>query len=143
MDLGGFVDRALDVPFEERGRSYDGWDCWGLVYVAYRDLFGIALPTYTEEYHSTRRREELQDLIAQRKMGGWELHDPHVPGDVALVRMMGRDCHVGLMLPGWNMLHVQAGVSAVIEPIDRPPWRSEQYDKVEGIYRYVDLTSDD
>ncbi len=137
MTLDEFVNRALDVPFEERGRSYDGWDCWGLIYVAYRDLYEIELPTYTGEYHSTRRREELQDLIAQRKMGGWKLSDPHRPGDVALVHMMGRNCHVGLMLSGWDMLHVQAGVSVVVEPIDRPPWRDREYDKVEGIYRYV------
>ena len=137
MDLDEFVDRALDVPFEERGRSYDGWDCWGLIYVAYRDLYEITLPTYTGEYHSTRRREELQDLIVQRKMGGWELSDPYRPGDVALVRMMGRNCHVGLMLSDWNMLHVQSGIMAIVEPIDRPPWRDKAYDKVEGIYRHV------
>lgn len=137
MNLDEFTDRALDVPFEERGRSYDGWDCWGLIYVAYRDLYEIVLPTYTGEYHSTRRREELQALIATKKTGGWELSDPHEPGDVALVRMMGRNCHVGLMLSGWNMLHVEDGISAAVEPIDRPPWRSEAYDKVEGVYRYV------
>lgn len=137
MILDEFVDRALDVPFEEGGRSYDGWDCWGLVCVAYRDVYGIVLPTHTGEYRSTRRREELQDLIARRKAGSWELSDPHRPGDVALVRMMGRDCHVGLMLSDWDMLHVQAGISAVVEPIDRPPWRDRAYDKVEGIYRHV------
>ncbi len=137
MTLDEFVNRALDVPFKERGRSYDGWDCWGLIYVAYRDVYGIILPTYTGEYHSTRRREELQGLIMRRKMGGWVLDDPHRPGDVVLVRMMGRDCHVGLMLSGWDMLHVQAGVLAAVEPIDRPPWRDRTYDKVEGIYRYA------
>ncbi len=137
MDLDEFVDRALDVPFEERGRSYGGWDCYGLIYVAYRDVYGVNLPIGTGEYHSTRRREELQDLIAKGKMGDWELTDPHRPGDVALVRMMGRDCHVGLMLSGWNMLHVVDHVLVAIEPIDRPPWRDKAYDKVEGIYRYV------
>jgi cell wall-associated NlpC family hydrolase len=137
MTLDEFVNRALDVPFKEKGRSYDGWDCWGLIYVAYRDVYETTLPIYTGEYHSTRRREELQNLITQRKMGGWKLNNPHQPGNVALVRMMGRDCHIGLMLSGWDMLHVVSGVSAAIEPINRPPWRDEAYDKVEGIYRYV------
>lgn len=137
MHLAEFTDRALDVPFLERGRSYEGWDCWGLVYVAYQDLFGIELPLGTGEYQSTRRREELQSLIAARKDELWELHDPHEPGDVALVRMMGRACHVGLMLDGWNMLHVQDGVAAIVEPIDCPPWRCAEYNKVEGVYRHV------
>jgi len=138
MTLDEFVDRALDVPFKEKGRSYDGWDCWGLIYVAYRELYDIDLPEYTGEYNSTRRREEIQNLFSTKKtMAGWELHDPHEPGDVALVRMMGRMCHVGLMLRDWNMLHVQDGVAAIIEPINRPPWRCSEYDKIEGIYRYV------
>ncbi len=138
MRLPEFTDRALDVPFLEKGRSYDGWDCWGLVCVAYRDLYDIDLPELTGEYNSTRRREELQGLIAARKHEVWEVHDPHGPGDVAIVRMMGRACHVGIMLEGWNMLHVQDGVAAIVEPIDRPPWRCADYDKVEGIYRHVD-----
>ncbi len=137
MTLDEFVNRALDVPFEVKGRSYDGWDCWGLIYVAYRDIYEIELPTYIGEYQSTRRREDLQNLITQRKMRGWELNDPHQTGNVALVRMMGRNCHVGLMLSGWNMLHVQDNVLAAIEPIDRPPWQDKAYNKVEGIYRYV------
>ncbi len=138
MILDEFMDRAWDVPFKEKGRSYDGWDCWGLVYVAYRDLYNINLPEYTGEYHSTRRREELQSLISMNKDETWELHDPHEPGDVVLVRMMGRNCHIGLMLKDWNMLHVQDGVATIIEPINCPPWRCAAYDKVEGIYRHVD-----
>ena len=137
MILDEFVNRALNVPFEEKGRSYDGWDCWGLIYVAYRDVYEIELPTHTGGYNSTRRREELRDLIMQKKDESWKLSDPHQPGDVAIVRMMGRDCHVGLMLSNWDMLHVQEDVSVCIEPINRPPWKDKVYDKVEGIYRYV------
>ncbi len=105
--------------------------------MAYQDLFGIPLPEYTGDYHSTRRRDELQNLIALKKSETWELSDPYEPGDVALVRMMGRNCHIGLMLENWNMLHVQDRVAAVIEPIDRPPWKSAEYNKVEGIYRHA------
>lgn len=138
MDLDEFIDRALDVPFKEKGRSYDGWDCWGLIYVAYRDIYNIDLPEGTGEYHSTRRREELQNIIARKKTEIWELHDPHEPGDVALVQMMGRNCHIGLMLKAWNMLHVQYKVGPIIEPINCSPWRCAAYDKIEGIYRHVD-----
>jgi len=137
MDLAEFTDRALDAPFFQKGRSFEGWDCWGLIYVAYRELYDIELPLYTGEYTSTRRREELQVLISTQMVDDWVLHDPHEPGDVALVRMLGRNCHIGLMLPNWFMLHVQDGVSAIIEQIDRAPWRTDQYDKVEGIYRHA------
>lgn len=137
MDLMQFVDRAMDVPFLEVGRDYAGWDCYGLIYMAYKDIYSIHLPLATGEYNSTRRREELQALLAIHREGEWKLHDPYEPGDVALVKMLGRNCHIGLMLPDMYMLHVQHGVEAVVERIDRPPWRDEGYDKVEGVYRHV------
>lgn len=138
MLLNEFVNLAMDVPFKEKGRSYDGWDCWGLIYVAYRDLYNIDLPTLTGDYQSTRRREELQNLISMRKDEVWELHDPYEPGDVVLMKMMGRTCHIGFMLKNWHMLHVQDKIETVIEPINCPPWRDKAYDKVEGVYRHVD-----
>lgn len=137
MELVEFKDRALDVPFVEKGRSFEGWDCWGLVYVAYREVFGISLPAATEEYNSTRRRRELQRALARNKGADWVLADPYEPGDVALVEMLGRNCHVGLMFSDMYMLHVQENIGAVMEQIDRHPWRTDQYDKVEGIYRHV------
>ncbi len=137
MQIAEFVDLALDVPFVEKGRSFDGWDCWGLIYVAYNELYGIQLPDGAEEYSSTRRREELQSLIATGMIISWEPCDPHEPGDVALLRMMGRSCHVGLMLHDMWMLHVQAGVNAIVEQIDRAPWRTDNYNKIEGIYHHA------
>lgn len=137
LAVAEFAERAMDVPFQEKGRSYDGWDCWGLVYVFYKEVAGVELPLYTGDYKSTRRRVELQNLITTEKNDAWKLVDPHDVGDVAVVRMMGRYCHTGVMLADNYMLHVQELVGAVCERIDRPPWRDASYDKVEGIYRYV------
>lgn len=138
MKLSEFVDRALDVPFVEKGRSFEGWDCWGLICVAYCELYGVELLSHTGEYSSTRRREELQTLITtRRELDGWVLHDPYEPGDVVLMKIMGRNCHTGLMLPNMWMLHVLDDVAAVVEQIDRAPWWTDQYNKIEGIYRHV------
>lgn len=137
MDLAEFTDLAMTVPFVDKGRSFEGWDCWGLIYVAYKKVFDISLPVATDEYNSTRRRLELQRALARNKEAEWVLADPYKPGDVALLNMLGRDCHVGLMFPDMYMLHVQEDVGAIMEPIDCHPWRTDQYDKVEGIYRHV------
>ncbi len=137
MNLVEFTDRALDVPFVDKGRSFEGWDCWGLIYVAYREVFDINLLDGSDEYSSTRRRRELQSALARCKGDDWVLANPYEPGDVALVDFLGKSCHVGLMLPDMYMLHVQDDVVA-IEQIDRHPWHTDQYDKVEGIYRHVE-----
>lgn len=137
MNIEMFTDLALDTPFLEKGRSYVGWDCWGLIYVAYKEIFNVDLPLYTDGYKSTRRREELQSLISKSVLGNWEKVEEYIPGDVAVVRMLGRDCHVGLMLKDRHILHVQERVGVVIENLDQPPWKDKNYDKLEGIYHYV------
>ena len=46
MTAEQFVERAVCVPFLDKGRGYDGFDCWGLVVCYYRDVLGIELPSY-------------------------------------------------------------------------------------------------
>jgi cell wall-associated NlpC family hydrolase len=34
------------IPYRDGGRDYNGIDCWGLIYLVYRDILHIELPTY-------------------------------------------------------------------------------------------------
>ena len=131
-----FADRAIVVPFEEFGRSYDGWDCWGIPVVGYRDVLGVGLPDQTDKYSSTRRRRELRDLIDTDKVD-WVRVDRPQAMDCALLLMYGLPCHIGLMLNETDMLHVEEKCMTMVEDVNRPPWRSSVYDKVEGFYRHV------
>jgi len=58
--------------------------------------------------------------------------------NVALLRLQKYPCHVGLMVSSKLMLHVEHGTHAVVEEIDRAPWRGKGYDNVEGVYRYAE-----
>lgn len=139
MDLTQFANKIMieATPFVEKGRDYDGIDCWGLVYLCYRDVYGIELPTHTGDYNSTRRRQEVRDLIAQRKDAQWVLTKDPRPGDGVLLRQMGRACHMGVLMDRRNVLHIEEGTNASIEDITKLPWRGANFDKVEGIYRHV------
>lgn len=137
MLLEQFTRKALRVPFVEGGRTYDGWDCWGLVRCAQQDVFGIELPSYADEYGSTNRRDELRTVVDAHKADHWQRFDTAQKGDIAIVEMMGRPCHVGLMLDGKHMIHCEQKRGTCVERIDRAPWRGDGYDKVEGFYRYV------
>ena len=52
-----------EICFKEKGRDRDGVDCWGLVYLIYKECMGIDLPTYSGEYSSSEDAEELSRLI--------------------------------------------------------------------------------
>lgn len=139
MKLSEFADIAVSVPFVEFGRDYNGWDCWGLVFCGQRDVFGRIMPSYAGEYGSTSRRDELKRLIAMHReeRTDWALVEEPRAGDVVLLEMLGRACHIGMMLDHRNVLHTEVRCNTVVERIDREPWRGNGYDKIEGVYRYV------
>lgn len=39
-----FVERCRRAPYKPHGRDYDGLDCYGFVYLYYRDVLGVRLP---------------------------------------------------------------------------------------------------
>jgi len=137
MQLDEFIDRALAVPFLEKGRSWSGWDCWGVVYMAYNEVLDIELPQYTGEYSSSIRRDELRNLIERRKDAEWSNVDDPIAMDFVLLKMLGRDCHIGLMIDAKNFLHVEAKCMTHIESVNDIAWRGAGYDKVEGFYRHA------
>lgn len=128
-----FARRAVRVPFVPRGRSYDGWDCWGLVYVGYRDVLGVGLPDYLDEYDARLAYGELALLILEHRREAWRRVDPPGPMDVALYRVGRYPSHVGLVVPGRRLLHTEAGPGTVLEPLAARLWG----DRVEGYYRHV------
>lgn len=101
MNLNEFVDHAIGVPFEPWGRSFLGWDCWGLVVVAYQEVLGIKLPGYSEDYDPADAEvgtPKLSSLIRHVQLGEWyEVSEPE-PMDVAVYLAGGRPVHVGLMI---------------------------------------------
>jgi cell wall-associated NlpC family hydrolase len=140
MTIEDFVLRALRVPFLTHGRSRDGWDCWGVVASAYRDVAGIQLPTYVADYDEADLRDpRLAALVETAKSGAeWQritLGPRHAPRalDVAVFSILGRPLHVGLMVDRRRMLHCHEGVGTVVEPIDSPMWAK----RLEGIYRHA------
>jgi len=130
MPIGQFVRRALDVPFVPRGRSWQGWDCWGLVLIAHREVLGIDLPSYEELYEEkdVEATQELGDLV-QSQLHLWTRVAIPRMGDVALLRVNGLPTHVGFMLDRKRMIHALAASKGsgaegltVVQRIDREPW---------------------
>jgi cell wall-associated NlpC family hydrolase len=124
----------IGIPFAEGGRDpAHGLDCYGLVWIGLRDLFGTDVPSYAGDYATPLDYDELRRLIDGEK-SAWQ---PVAIGreqasDVALLRVRGRPVHVGLVTAkGW-MLHVEAGCETVQERYDGPQWSR----RLLGFYRW-------
>lgn len=132
MYLSEFVDVAISTPFKIGGRDFDGWDCWGLVYCFYLHVFGVNVGSFSSEYDEKVTYDELSKLIDVEKER-WirAIGNPEI-GDVSLYRVGKFRTHVGVVLPERKLLHCEARIGTVIEPLTTPIW----HERHEAYYRF-------
>ena len=109
-----FIQQAVPVPFVEKGRTMEGWDCWGLVVCAYRHVMNIELPSFDNDYFSTRSYRTLMRLFGD----GMEFVKP-CPcrvGAVTLIYRRGHSIHCGIVAPQQMILHSEEFVGTVQQP---------------------------
>lgn len=107
-----WIDQAVGTPFVERGRSRDGWDCWGLVRVAFADLVGIQLSA-----HPVGAYDALAVTRAMRaETTGGDWHPVAIgeeqPMDVVVMQTIHAtghvaELHVGLVVRPGKLIHVE------------------------------------
>jgi cell wall-associated NlpC family hydrolase len=139
MTLKEFVSKAMMTPFKPRGRDFSGWDCWGMFKCAYQHVNGVMLPSFADEYESTRASNDLAELVAagRDRIGQWQKIssiDASNPMDGVILKYRGLPVHIGLVISRKKFLHTEAGINTIVEDFRNLP----SQDSVEGIYRYVD-----
>lgn len=126
------VSAFSGIPFKEKGRDYDGCDCWGIPYLIYRDRLGIELPAYLDDYHNTTDRSEI-GRVMRRERRAWRKVDRPRPFNIVQIRMLGEEMHVGVCIGNGRFIHCAKGINTVIERLDSSTWR----DRIVGYYRYA------
>jgi len=59
-----WYNKYIGIPYQEKGRSETGVDCWGLVKLVYEKDFNILVPGFTDSYEH-QDTERIEELIAQ------------------------------------------------------------------------------
>jgi cell wall-associated NlpC family hydrolase len=114
-------DRFIGTPYKHRGRDLRGWDCWGCARLIFQWATGIALPSWST----------VADAMAS---GSWRQVDP--PRRLDFVLMRGEPCHVGLMIDGQRMIHVERdGPGTVVAGLDDIAIRN----RIVGFWRHEAL----
>lgn len=120
------VERYVGIPYVSRGRSREGCDCFGLLFIAYADQ-GIVLPSYAADYVDAAEAAETKRAI-ERNLSDWVQVEVPEEGDAVLLR---RPMHIGIYLGGGLMLNVRRGVNACVERLDSPEYAR----RIVGYYR--------
>jgi len=119
----------IGIPYLYGGSSREGADCWGLVRLVQREVFGREIDDYPHGGGTLAKLSaEVQDakpLVPVDKTG-----DPK-PGDLVLLRIFGFPTHVGVVVGDGAMLHTLGKHAAVLEQYDGLRWS----ERIEGFYR--------
>ncbi len=131
MTITEFARKAVGVPFKPHRNSYEGWDCWGLIVSAYKEVYNVDLPCWHKEYKSVKDNEKLKQLFKGGIAEKFKQVDTPGVGDVAVVFMRGVPVHAGLMIDRKRMLHVEHGINTCVQ-------RVAEF-RLDGYYRYAEF----
>lgn len=112
-----WASKYVGLPYRDKGRTFSGVDCWGLVQLIMRQERGIELPSYGEisAHELVKVTRTIKD---QSKAEPWHPVTKPRAFDVAIMR--GCPLHVGVMFDENNILHIEEKIAAVFLPISHP-----------------------
>ncbi len=129
----------VGLPHLRAGRSRDGVDCYGLLWLVFRDVIRIELASYAGETLDAPERAEIAELIAGgRRISPWVALDPldsEREFDMAVFRRGGIESHIGIVVAPGQMLHILAGGESHVDRFDVGRWKA----KLIGIHRHEAL----
>ena len=56
-------EKYINLPYKHKGRDFSGIDCWGLVYLVYKEEKNILIPNFTELQYTPVLRKDSPELI--------------------------------------------------------------------------------
>ena len=128
----GWVSNYIGIPFASGGRDRSGLDCYGLVRLVLGEEYGYDLPRLSGSYTNALDVAETKALFMKNVplLCGEKIAAPEEKA-VALLRMGGRLCHVGLYAGDGCIIHARHRLGVVCERLSSPLLAS----CVEGWYR--------
>ena len=114
------------------GRDKAGLDCYGLVRLVLMEQYGFDLPVLNGDYTNALNIAETKRLFCENVplLCGVRIDRPEEKV-VALLRMGGPLCHVGLYAGDGYIIHARHKVGVVCERLTSPQLSG----RVEGWYR--------
>lgn len=130
-----WTDKYIGLPFEPNGRTSRGVDCWGLIWLVYRNEFNIDLPKYDSVFpdESIESIRDAHNHIEKVNENSFRVVETPSERDVILLRIYGNlVSHVGLYIGSGMMLHIMSGINSVVEDVNSIRWKH----RVVGYRRY-------
>ncbi len=126
------INKYIGLPYKQKGYDFDGADCYGLIWLFYKNEFNKILPKYENcDTCVNAKLVESQIDVSKMTLDAYKTNTPKT-GDLVLFRFRGLVCHLGLYIDDSMVLHILRDVNAVCEPINH----GRLSKRVEGIYAF-------
>lgn len=128
----------VGLPWQFAGRSSEGVDCWGLLWLIYRDVLKIDVASYERETLDAPEREQIATMMAGEltQLPWTDISLGHEREfDMAVFKRAGIDSHVGVVVQPGRMLHITHDTEPRVERFDQGRWKS----KLIALYRHNEL----
>lgn len=119
--------QLIGIPFKYGGRTREELDCYGLVMLLYKELYGIDIPDVV----SPTILKEISELVESEKCK-WEPSDL-VEGAVILFNIKGYGSHVGFCIGNDYMIHTWESTSGVTIERIGINWQH----RILGVYKWT------
>jgi cell wall-associated NlpC family hydrolase len=132
-----WAGRYIGLPFIDGGRGPVAVDCWGLVRLVFAQERAIDLPTYGEISAGALRSITRAIQAGQEAPEVWRQVKAPQAFDVAVMRggASWRPCHVGVMVNGETVLHVEKDSATCLEPINGQVMKH----RIIGFWRHAEM----
>lgn len=91
---------------------------------------GIQLPLLDDQYKDSEQSSLISGIVESEKPE-WEKVNQPKTGNVVVLKIGGRPCHVGIYLERNRMIHTVKGINSCIERLDGPKWKN----RIDGYYQ--------
>ncbi len=110
------MEEYIGIPYKQNGRTRDGLDCYGLLYLIEKEIFGKDIPELAGVLDGT----ENSILVNNNKplIAGEATATPK-DGDAVLFYMHGKPTHVGVYWHG-GLMHASEKRGVIYEKLDSP-----------------------
>lgn len=124
------LSRFIGIPYQPRGRSWEGVDCYGLALLFHQSVNGITIPGVSEIYSDPTQFKSINALIQKEKSQFIAVENP-LFGDIITLRISHFVAHLGIYIDESTMLHSLEGHDSAIERLDSHSWKH----RIAGYYR--------
>jgi cell wall-associated NlpC family hydrolase len=125
------IEKYIGIPYVNKGRDFNGVDCWGLVWLFLENEMSIKYQSIFD-YIDHRDVFIIERYIIDNVKRHWKRITVPKPGDIVLFRINGRLIHIGIVIDRNQFLHTLQGKNSCIERLSDPRWSK----RIGGYYEF-------